>query len=126
MMMSREFFGGAQINNFSPVCHYLLLHLSDHLFLPPDFQLSLLLLSSDPLHLLFSLNTSLTFLLELLRTRRFLLGPLLFLGFDGGRPRGVAPELRDLLSQLLNVRLVVVLDLGEQGGDDWVLTTEDL
>ena len=126
MMMSREFFGGAQINNLSPVCHYLLLHLRDHLFLPPALQLGLLLLSSDPLHLLFGLHTSLTFLLELFGTRRFLLGPLLFLGFDGGCPRCIPSELGDLLSQLLNVRLVVVLDLGEQGGDDRVLPAEDL
>ena len=124
--MSREFFGGAQIDNLSPVCHYLLLHLRDHLFLPPALQLGLLLLSSDPLHLLFGLHTPLTFLLELFRTRRFLFGSLLFLGLDGGCPRGVASELRDLLSQLLNVRLVVVLDLGEQGGDDGVLPAEDL
>jgi hypothetical protein len=124
--MPREFLGGAQIYNLSPVCHYLLLHLRDHLLLSPALQLGLLLLSSDSLHLLLGLHTSLAFLLELFGTRRFLLGPLLFLGFDGGRPRGVASELRDLLSQLLNVRLVVVLDLGEQGGDDGVLPAEDL
>ena len=123
--MSREFFGGAQIYNLSPVCHYLLLHLGDNLLLPPALQLGLLLLSSDPLHLLFGLQTSLAFLLELFGTR-LLLGPLLFLGLYGGCPRSVASELRNLLSQLLNVRLVVVLDLGEQGGDDRVLPAEDL
>jgi hypothetical protein len=63
MMMSREFLGGAQIDNLSPVCQYLLLHLRDYLLLPPGFQLGFLLLSLDPLHLLLGLQAFLTFLL---------------------------------------------------------------
>ena len=125
MMISREFLGRAQINNLSPVCQYLLLHLRDYLILPPDLKLSLLLLSSDSLRLFFGLNASLTFLLKLLCTSCFLLGPLLLSDVGGSR---ITPSklLGDLLSQLLNVRFVVVLDLGEERGDHWVLTAEDL
>ena len=107
-MISREFLSGAQINNLSPVCQYLLLHFCDNLFLPPGFKLGLLLLSFDPFHLLFGLQAFLTFLFELLCTR-FLLSPLL-LSVGGSSTRGVSSKLRDLLCQLLNVRLVVVLD----------------
>ena len=122
--MSREFLSGAKIDNLSPVCQYLLLHLRDYLFLPPDFKLGLLFLSFDSFHLLFGLQAFLTFLFELFRTR-FLLSPLL-LSVCVGSTRYVSSKLRNLLSQLLNVRFIVVLDLGEQRGDNWVLTAEDL